>query len=478
MPLTPSVPVPRTAARRARCAAGLLALGLAGPLSPLAPAVAAQQPPASLAATAPLRCIDDDAEPVGANAGAAPAAPVAEPADPRLALQALVQAARQRSALIGANRLLAEAAQAELAEARAAGSPTISANGFLGGAGNRPRDGSEEQRGKQGRVGLNAGGTLWDWGRNDRLADWRAQLAESARLGLVNAEEQVALQTVSLALERARWRLQARVWQQYGRKMACLVDGLEQIVRADRGRASELVQAQKSQQQATLAQVSAESQLRQAEIRLRRFVGDGIALPDGVGTVLSSTPELRTVLDDASRAVELQQLDAVAQAQGHLADALKAGQKPQLGWSAGTVYGRGVGAATTWSLGLAVNMPLITPGADDQLNAARKRAEAVKLQRQELLDTRLSRVSEVHEQALSAFDRARRTVDVLRDSERVRGFTLAQWRQLGRRSLFDVMSAESEHYNLRIAHINALVDGQQSNAQLWSLGRGVLPWLQ
>jgi adhesin transport system outer membrane protein len=44
---------------------------------------------------------------------------------------------------------------------------------------------------------------------------------------------------------------------------------------------------------------------------------------------------------------------------------------------------------------------------------------------------------------------------VLRDSEQVRNFTLQQWQQLGRRSLFDVMGAESEHYNLRISYINA-----------------------
>ena len=54
-------------------------------------------------------------------------------------------------------------------------------------------------------------------------------------------------------------------------------------------------------------------------------------------------------------------------------------------------------------------------------------------------------MAEVHEQALSSLDRAKRVADVLRDSEQVRNFTLQQWQQLGRRSLFDVMAAESEH---------------------------------
>ena len=66
---------------------------------------------------------------------------------------------------------------------------------------------------------------------------------------------------------------------------------------------------------------------------------------------------------------------------------------------------------------------------------------------------------------------------VLRDSERLRDATLQQWQQLGRRSLFDVMSAESDHFNLRIAYVNALHDGYQASAQLRSLGSGLTAWL-
>jgi len=69
-------------------------------------------------------------------------------------------------------------------------------------------------------------------------------------------------------------------------------------------------------------------------------------------------------------------------------------------------------------------------------------------------------------------------VDVLKNSDRVRSDTVQQWRQIGRRSLFDVMSAESDHYSLRIAYVNALHDAQQSTALLWSLGLGVAARLQ
>ena len=45
-------------------------------------------------------------------------------------------------------------------------------------------------------------------------------------------------------------------------------------------------------------------------------------------------------------------------------------------------------------------------------------------------------------------------------------------------SQFDVIAAESDHYNLRVPYVNALHDGQQMNAMLMSLGRGLTEWLR
>jgi outer membrane protein TolC len=166
------------------------------------------------------------------------------------------------------------------------------------------------------------------------------------------------------------------------------------------------------------------------------------------------------------------------------ADAVAAGTRPQLSWNANaSAAGTGGGSIGTtkqgtWSLGLTLNVPLWDRSQRPATDAARKRARAAELQRAELLEQRRFRVAEVHEQTLASFDRARRVGAVLRDSEQLRNFTLQQWQQLGRRSLFDVIGAEAEHYNLRISYVNALTDGQQLNASLLSLGRGVQQWLQ
>ena len=94
------------------------------------------------------------------------------------------------------------------------------------------------------------------------------------------------------------------------------------------------------------------------------------------------------------------------------------------------------------------------------------------------MESRRFRVAEVYEQTTASFDRARRTGALLKDTDQLRNFTLQQWQQLGRRSLFDVMATEGEHYNLRVGYVNALHDGQQLNALLLSLGRGVNEWLK
>lgn len=437
---------------------------------------------ASVAASA--RCVDEDrfdvrAEPAAAASGPAPAA------DPMTDLRAMVRDALARSQAIGASRLLAEAAERDTDEARAAKRPQASLNGGIGPAVERS-GGVTETLGAQMRAGVNISQLLWDGGRSDRVIDWRSQLASAARWGYLNSQEQVALNTVSLALERSRYRMQVEVYDQYVRKMGCLVEALEHIVGADRGRLSELVQAQKSLQQAELAQVQAVSQTRQTEVRLRRLVGDGLPPTDGLATVLLDVPALGDLQADAARSAEIEQLDAQAAAMRELARSVEAATKPQLSWNVGGSAATGVGGniggtasarSGSFGAGLSISIPLLHPGSAAATDAARKRAQAAELQRGEALDARRYRIAEVHEQAQSSFDRVRRTAAVLRDSERVRNFTLQQWQQLGRRSLFDVMAAEGEHYNLRVAYVNALHDGLQMNALLHSLGRGLAEWL-
>ncbi|HEX3142174.1 MAG TPA: TolC family protein [Rhizobacter sp.] len=423
---------------------------------------------------AQAKCVDEENVELRANSNTN-GAPV-DAGTARINLQNMVNEALRRSQAIGAAKLLAEAAAIDVDEARAGHWPQLTANGFIGGTQNRLTD-VEDVSGKQGRAGLTLTAPLFDAGRTSNLTDWRKNLAESARLGEINTQEQVALQTVSLAIERARYRLQAQVYQQYSRKMSCLVEALDTIVRADRGRASELVQAQKTQQQAEISQNQTLSMVRQIETRLRRFVGDTLPPADGLSSLLLSPPPLSELVSEAEGAVDIAQLAAQAQAADAYAKSVSASRWPVVSLLANGNQTRGVGNSTNWAAGINVNVPLFNLPLGYQVDSAEKRAAAARLQREDALEARRFRMAEVHEQASASFDRARSVVNVLRDSDRLRNYTLQQWQQLGRRSLFDVMGAESEHYNLRVAYVNALYDGQQSTALLWSLGLGVRPRL-
>jgi len=450
----------RTPSRTPR-RAWLAAIGLALPALWLAPAQA--------------RCIDEEGGSMPAPAEAA-SAPAGDAATPRLSLQGMVRAAIQRSNAVGASRLLAEAAASDLEETRAARRPAASLTGNAG-LGGLTGHNIVDTKGAQVRATFNLNAPLYDGGRIEQLTGWRKNLKEAAQLGQLTLQEQITLQTVSLALDRSRYRLQAQVYQQYARKMSCLVDALQTIVNADKGRTSELLQAKKTLQQAELSQAQTLSLVKQVESRLQRYIGD--ALPDGSGmaALLLEVPPLDKLQAEAGRASEIAQLEAQSRAAESYARAVAAGQKPQLSWMLSGSQAVGNGNSTSVTAGVAFNVPLITPGSDATLMAVSKRAAASRLQVADALEARRYRMADVHEQATSAFERARLTVEVVRNSDKVRNFTLQQWQQLGRRSLFDVMAAEGEHYNLRISYVNALHDGEQANALLRSLGLGMAAWL-
>ena len=426
-------------------------------------------------------CIDEvKPEPAAAVASTASAAGPLAAGNPRSQLQALVQAALQRSNGIGAARLLAEAAEQDVNEARASMKPVASLNAVISPELNTGNTGAPRSS-LQAHGGITISQTIYDGGRSDRVVDWRRYQAEAARLGTLSTQEQITLSTTSMAFERSRFRMQAVIWGQHVRKMGCLVEALTTIVSADKGRTSELVQARKQLQQAELQQVQSMSQARQVEAKLRRIAGDGLPGTEGMGSLLLAVPELPEVLMAAERSSDITQLDANTRSLREMVRVVEAGNKPQLSWNVGSsalvAAAGGTPRSAGLNAGLAVNIPLLNPSLEFSTQAARKRADAAALQRAEVLEQRRQRIVETHEQATAAFDRLKRVGQVLRDSELLRNYTLQQWQQLGRRSLFDVIAAESDHYNLRVQYVNALHDGQQMNATLLSLGVGLSPWL-
>lgn len=441
---------------------------------------------AFLSDAALARCTDElQGDAVARTPGrpaAVAAAPTTEaPLDPQTQLQLIAREASRRSAEVGAARLLAEAAAFDLEETKAGRYPRVSVSGTLAGGESKVSNdvGSSISRGSQSNVSVGMTAPLYDGGRLNQMSLYRSQLLGMAKLGTNVTQEQVVLTAVMTALERNRYRLQAQVYQQHVRKMSCLVEALEQIVSEDKGRTSELVQARKTQAQTELSRDAALAQSRQIDLRLRKLIGDQLVPGDGITVALAQVPEIGEINRQIERSNDVQQLLVQADALDSYRKALEAGQRPQLNWLLNKTEGlAGKNHTSSWQAGVTVSYTLFNGFSDKAAaSAASKRAEAARQQHAELLATRFARTAEVYDVATTSFERAKRYVEVLRDSERVRNFTFQQWSQLGRRSLFDVMSAESDHFGLRIAYVNALYDGFSANAQLRSMGKGLAEWL-
>lgn len=398
--------------------------------------------------------------------------------EPMTQLQMISREAAKRSSALGAARLLAEAAEFDLTETKGGRWPSVSVSANLAKV-NTQVDQNPAVGQKQASVSLNVGASLYDGGRLRQLMKYRSELLGSARFGAAVTQDQVVLEALSAALERSRYKLQAQVYQQYTRKMSCLVEALEGIVAEDKGRTSELIQVKKTQAQTEIQRDQALAQSRLSELKLRKLIGDLALSSEGFTIPLSAVPEIGEINRQIEFGSDVQQLRIQADAAETYAKTIVAGQRPQVNWSVGKTEARQAGTPiASWQAGISLSYSLFNGFSDDAAEqAALRRAQATRAQLADLLSTKYERTAEVYDMATSAFDRAKRYVDVLRDSERVRNFTFQQWSQIGRRSLFDVMSAESDHFNLRISYVNALYDGYQATAQLRAMGSGLTAWL-
>jgi adhesin transport system outer membrane protein len=413
--------------------------------------------------------------------GATPISLIADAAPAGEGLQQLASVAREaisQSAEVRGAQHGSRAARFELQQTRAGDAVNIGLAGNAG-IGQSSVANVAQAEGRTGGVSLNLSAPLYDGGRQGELTRYRERLVDAGDLAIGTARERVVREAVSTLLERNRYRAQLVVYEQYVAKMSCLVRSLEQIVSLDRGRSSELLQARKGQRQAELSREDARSALRQAEARLRQLVGEQVEPWEAVGQPLQALPELARVLDEIGASPDVRQLRLQAEALDSYARASRAEGAPQLRWQVGTTTAHSAHINTaSWNAGVTFNVTLDDGGAvSAATSAALERAQAARRQEEAVVQERSRQAGTLHDAARSAYARAAQMIDVLKDSNQVRNATYEQWSKLGRRSLFDLMSAEAEHYQLRIAHVNAVHDGQAAVAQLRSAGAGLLPWM-
>ena len=111
-----------------------------------------------------------------------------------------------------------------------------------------------------------------------------------------------------------------------------------------------------------LALATTQDLLKSTETRLRRLVGDPLPPPASLSAVLARLPELSLLQKDLLVAPDVTQANAQALAAARLAEATRAGQKPQLGYLGSGSVSRGtalpVAVASTRAFNVAPDMSL------------------------------------------------------------------------------------------------------------------------
>lgn len=328
-------------------------------------------------------------------------------------------------------------------------------------------------------VSVNMTTNLFDWGRTSNTIDSRKQLNSAAQQKYLASVETVASDVSSNLIELEKARRITVVSQQYVDRMSSLVGMLGEIVQIDRGRASELTQAKARLIEAEASRDAAAARARDIQIRLRKLIGDApIQMPEN-GDWALSTADLTSLLAGLQNHPTLRQADAQANAAQRQADALRSGEKPQLNWvvsksTAQDQLGREQGLQTM----LTVSWPLFRGGSSSAArDAAALRADAERQRKaQQQLDLEFE-TRTADQDARTLLARAELYRGLTKETDGVRKAFFEQWYHLGRRTLLDVLIAESDYNNNIVNEITTRFDGYQAIVRGYSGAGQLTRWI-
>jgi adhesin transport system outer membrane protein len=400
-------------------------------------------------------------------------------------LRAAATAAVLRSASVREAAAGVRAAIQDVREAEAARAPQLSlevASRYTQAAANSA---AQSLRGTPYYI-ANATLPLYDFGRISAQIDSRMAASDAQDERLRGVYENVSGDTLIALAELARNRALIAATDRYLERIGQLSRMITELIREDRGRTGELTQVQSRLLQASAARSAIESRLRETEIALSRLLGDDArakSLIDAASTpavmnAILSPPALEPLLAGVDRHPVIRQLVAEIEAQAQLAKSLGSARFPQVSVVAGrTPINPG---ATTQYLdfaGLTMSVPLYRGGGDVAAErSARERELAVRERRDQTERDLIARIRTSHQNTTSQLARADEYAQLLQISDRVRQDFYEQWSQLGRRSLFELLSAEIEHHSLRLAWINSVHDSLVSQMRMRAEAGSLSEW--
>ncbi|MCY1223681.1 type I secretion outer membrane protein, TolC family [compost metagenome] len=320
---------------------------------------------------------------------------------------------------------------------------------------------------------------MYDWGRLSATIDSRTETSKAAYQAAQQVRQKIAYDTVSALLEQRRHQAALEASQGYVKRMEELVDMLSQIVQSDRGRASELTQARARRLQAVTGRDAIVAKLREVQVSLVKLVGEEVQWPADLAWEIRPVA-LQDALIAGAEHPAMQQARAEAKAAGLYAESVKAGRLPQLNWVVGkSTQEDSAGNKQPWSTGLSLQWNAFQGGSGRASErAAFERAAAGEEKAEASARDLAYRLRTSAEQRDAAASRAGEYTELIQETDRVRKIFYEQWYHLGKRTLLDVLTAESDHYNNQSAQVTTRFDAEAADLRMRADSAMLLDWLR
>ncbi|MDY7579886.1 TolC family protein [Herbaspirillum sp. RTI4] len=387
-----------------------------------------------------------------------------------------VQAALNRSPDIEQAAASQRAAQQELDNARWNRWPKLQAQAGSGAY----RLGGQSQRRDTSKpnLGLSVSTTVFDWGRTGHDIDSREHTMFAAGENLRHNQERTALLTTVALIQMGKHRQLSAVADAYAARMSELVNMLSDIVAVDRGRASELVQARAKLLQALTERDTVAAQSIEWEIKLRQLTGAAAAeVPLQEHWPLSPPPIADTLswMAGSPQVMQAVQEEQAARAQAH---AQRAAAWPQLNWVVGKQYENDAyGQRTPWQTQLTLTYTLQGGSSLAAAAAAVERSAAAAAHKERVLLDLEIQVRTAHAKAVASLARVADYVQMGAQTDQVRRMYFEQWHHLGRRSLLEVLTAESEHHHALTSSVHSRFEAYLAIIDMHAGAGRLLSWI-
>ncbi|CDY74555.1 Type I secretion system, outer membrane component LapE [Caballeronia glathei] len=394
----------------------------------------------------------------------------------RSALRQAADLAAERSAEVRQARADWEAAGYDTDEAKGRRWPQVQ----IGGYSPSIRDsGTRYDDYNRAYANVNISTRVYDWGKTSKTIESRSRTADAAQYKYLATAQANAYDISSNLVELAKNRAAYAIGVNYVKRMRALVDMLVEIVKVDPGRSSELTQAKARLLQAQTTQDAVATRVRELELAVRKLVGDQpTPMPGGIHWQMRVA-----AVEDAVAAIAQNPTVAQAGAEQAAADAyakaVRASGLPEVNWVITKSTGRDTfGSRQPWQTMLQLSWSPFQGGSQRASErAALARADSSGEKKEQLrLDAEYN-VRQAHHDALALAERARLYAEVADESELVRKQFFEQWYHLGRRTLLDVLLAESDFYNNQVAEVTTQFDAYQSVLKLHLSSGTLMEWL-